>query len=57
MSHSSYSSTVSVHTIPKTRLLTLLFTEMDLLQMKLESGVQVKTFFPDYNGRNEYEGE
>lgn len=31
--------------------------EMDLLQMKLECGVQVKTFFPDYSGSNEYEGE
>ena len=30
---------------------------MDLLQYKLLAGVEVKTFFSDYTGSNEYEGE
>jgi hypothetical protein len=31
--------------------------EIDLLCHKLKSGIQIKTFIPEYEGRNEYEGE
>lgn len=30
--------------------------EMDILRYKIKSGVQIKNFFPNYKGHNEYEG-